>query len=125
MSAMPFYSVMTQNESMRSASSGGKALMFASGETGTAGVSLPAALYAWQSGIPGGGIHFWVTPATIRRHWLSKSEAAGALVPLRLPHRFLALPLVQRGHLVILSHKRILMQGLQRHPHLNSYLNAT
>ena len=57
---MPFFTAMTHKESMRAASRRAKALMFAAGETGTTVFSLLAALYAWQSGILGGGILFWV-----------------------------------------------------------------
>jgi hypothetical protein len=60
MSVMPFFTTITQRESMREASPTAKALMFAAGETGTTVVSLVAAFYAWQSGIPGGGLLFWV-----------------------------------------------------------------
>lgn len=60
MSVMPFFTAMTNKENMKAASSLAKALMFAAGETGTTLVSLIAALYAWLSGIPGGGIPFWV-----------------------------------------------------------------
>ena len=56
MSVMPFFTAMAQRKSMREASPTAKALMFAAGETGTTVISLVAAFFAWQSGIPGGGL---------------------------------------------------------------------
>jgi hypothetical protein len=55
-SVMPFFTAMAQRKSMREASPTAKALMFAAGETGTTVISLVAASFAWQSGIPGGGL---------------------------------------------------------------------
>jgi hypothetical protein len=60
MMVMPFFTAMTQRESMKAASPVAKALMFSAGESSTTIVSLLAALYAWQRGIPGGNILFWV-----------------------------------------------------------------
>jgi hypothetical protein len=62
--------------------------MFAAGETGTTVVSLVAALYAWQSGIPGGGILFWVMVvwnivATVAMTIIPKGNYAKALRALR------------------------------------------
>jgi hypothetical protein len=88
MSAMPFFTAMTQKESMRAAAPTSKALMFAAGETGTTVVSLAAALYAWLSGIPGGGILFWVmvvwnVTATVATTVMPKGDYAKALKALR------------------------------------------
>ena len=88
MSAMPFFTAMSQKESMRAAGPTSKALMFAAGETGTTVVSLAAALYAWLSGIPGGGILFWVmvvwnVAATVATTVMPKGDYAKALKALR------------------------------------------
>jgi len=88
MSAMPFFTAMTQKESMSTASPTAKALMFAAGETGTTVISLLAALYAWQSGIPGGGILFWVmvvwnVVATVATTVTPKGDYAKAIRALR------------------------------------------
>jgi hypothetical protein len=88
MSAMPFFTAMTQKESMSTASPAAKALMFAAGETGTTVISLLAALYAWQSGIPGGGILFWVmvvwnVVATVATTVTPKGDYAKAIRALR------------------------------------------
>ena len=89
MSAMPYFTAMTSKESMRVASPRAKALMFAAGETGTTVVSLLAALYAWLSGIPGGGILFWVMvvwniAATVVTTVTPKGDYAKALRVLRV-----------------------------------------
>ena len=95
MSVMPFFTAMTQRESMREASPTAKALMFAAGETGTTVVSMVAAFYAGQSGIPGGGLLFWVmvgwtvaatiaTPPRRRGTMLRRSRDCG---PVKHPSR--------------------------------------
>jgi hypothetical protein len=88
MSTMPFFTAMTQKESISTASPTAKALMFAAGETGTTVISLLAALYAWQSGIPGGGILFWVmvvwnVVATVATTVTPKGDYAKAIRALR------------------------------------------
>ena len=55
MNVMPFFTAMAQRKSMREAGPTPKAPMFSAGETGTTVISLVAAFFAWQSGIPGGG----------------------------------------------------------------------
>jgi hypothetical protein len=89
MSTMPFFTAMTQKESISTASPTAKALMFAAGETGTTVISLLAALYAWQSGIPGGGILFWVmvvwnVVATVATTVTPKGDYAKAIRALRI-----------------------------------------
>ena len=89
MSVMPFFTAMTQKESMRAASPRAKALMFAAGETGTTLFSLLAALYAWRSGIPGGGVLFWAMvfwniAATVVTALTPKGDYAKALRVLHL-----------------------------------------
>jgi hypothetical protein len=89
MSTMPFFTAMTQKESISTASPTAKALMFAAGETGTTVISLLAALYAWQSGIPGGGILFWVmvvwnVVATVATTVTPKGDYAKAIRALRV-----------------------------------------
>ena len=88
MSAMPFFTAMTSKESMRAASPTAKALMFSAGETGTTVFSLLVALYAWRSGIPGGGVLFWVMvfwniAATVGTTVTPKGDYAKALRILR------------------------------------------
>jgi hypothetical protein len=70
MSVVPFFTVITPRESMREASPTIKTLIFAAGERGTTVVSLVAAFYAWQSGIPRGGLLFWVM---VRWMWRRRS----------------------------------------------------
>jgi hypothetical protein len=89
MSAMPFFSAMTQKESIRAASPRAKALMFAAGETGTTVFSLLAALYTWRSGMPGGDILFWVmvfwnVAATVVTAVTPKKDYAKAIRVLRV-----------------------------------------
>ena len=54
MSVLPFFTALTEKESMQHARPWAKALMFAAGETSTALWSTGVGWYAWQSGIPGG-----------------------------------------------------------------------
>jgi hypothetical protein len=54
MSALPFFTAMTEKQSSQQAGSWAKATMFAAGETSTAVCSILAGLYAWLGGIPGG-----------------------------------------------------------------------
>lgn len=61
MSVLPFFTAMTVKESLRAAGPWAKAAMFSAGETATTTASLLAALYAWQSGMPGGWTLFAVT----------------------------------------------------------------
>lgn len=60
MGLFPTFTVLTRKESMRQASGIAKALMFAAGESSTAVFSILAGLYAWQSGVPGGRLLFWI-----------------------------------------------------------------
>jgi hypothetical protein len=60
MSVLPFFTALTEKQSMRRASRRAKAAMYAAGETSTAVCSLLAGLYAWLSGIPGGFAFFVV-----------------------------------------------------------------
>jgi hypothetical protein len=60
MSAAPFWSVVTDEDSMRAAALK-KALMFAAGETATAICSIAAACAAMATGVPGGPIVFLAT----------------------------------------------------------------
>jgi hypothetical protein len=54
MSALPFFTVLTQRDSMRAARAGAKAAMFAAGETSTTVCALLAAFAGWRGGVPGG-----------------------------------------------------------------------
>jgi hypothetical protein len=54
LSVAPFFTAMTDRESMRRAGPAAKALMFAAGETSSSLFSLLAGAYAWRSGIPRG-----------------------------------------------------------------------
>lgn len=88
MSVTPFFTVVTEKESMRCASPMAKALMFAAGETSTTVLSLLAAWYAWQSGTPGGLILFiitliWDIGATITTAIIPRGDYAKALRALR------------------------------------------
>jgi hypothetical protein len=60
MTGLPTFTVMTKKASLKQARPLAKALMFAAGETSTAVCSILAGWYAWQSGIPGGIVLFWV-----------------------------------------------------------------
>jgi hypothetical protein len=62
--------------------------MVGAGETGTTVFSLLAAFYAWQGGIPGGGILFWMmvvwnVAATVVTAITPKGDYAKALRVLR------------------------------------------
>ncbi len=88
MSALPFFTVMTEKESMARASRTAKALMFAAGETSTTLFSLAASGYAWRAGIPGGGLLFvisvvWSVAASIAVTTAPKGDYAKALHVLR------------------------------------------
>jgi hypothetical protein len=61
MSAAPFWSVVTDKDSMRVAAPWKKALMFAAGETSTAICSIAAAYAVMATGVPGGSLLFWAT----------------------------------------------------------------
>lgn len=60
MSALPTFTVMTKKASMKQARPVAKALMFAAGESSTTVCSILAGWYAWQRGIPGGLVLFWL-----------------------------------------------------------------
>jgi hypothetical protein len=88
MRVMPFFTVLTEKESMRQARPTAKALMYAAGETSTTICSLLAAWYAWQSGTPGGRILFvvtviWDIGATITTAIIPRGDYAKARRALR------------------------------------------
>jgi hypothetical protein len=88
MSITPFFTVMTEKESMKKASPTAKALMFAAGETSSNLAPLVASFYAWQRGIPGGGILFivtiiWDISGSISTAIFPKGDYAKALRALR------------------------------------------
>ena len=88
MSAMPFWSVVTDKNSMRAAAPWKKALMFAAGETSTAICSIAAAYAAMATGVPGGRILFlatvvWNAVSTIVVARTPKGDYAKALHVLR------------------------------------------
>jgi hypothetical protein len=88
MSAAPFWSVVTDKDSMRAAAPWKKALMFAAGETSTAICSIAAAYAAMATGIPGGGVLFvatvvWNAVSTIVVARIPKGDYAKALHVLR------------------------------------------
>ncbi len=60
MSLLPTFTVLTRKESMLKAKPVAKALMFSAGESSTAICSTVAAWFAWNLGIPGGQILFWL-----------------------------------------------------------------
>lgn len=60
MSLLPTFTVLTRKESMVRAKPVAKALMFSAGESSTAICSTLAAWFAWNLGIPGGQVLFWV-----------------------------------------------------------------
>ena len=88
MSAMPFWSVVTDKDSMRSAAPWKKALMFAAGETSTAICSVAAAYAAMAAHVPGGRVLFlatvvWNAVSTIVVARAPKGDYAKALRVLR------------------------------------------
>lgn len=88
MSIIPFFSALTQKESMKQASAWAKALMFSAGETSTNICSLLAAGYAALSGIPGGSTLFMITVfwdlgSTIITSIISRGDYAKAIRVLR------------------------------------------
>lgn len=92
MSIIPFFSALTQKESMKQASTVAKALMFSAGETSTNICSLLAAAYAWMSGIPGGFTLFMVTVfwdlgSTITVSIIARGDYAKAIRVLRKASR--------------------------------------
>ena len=76
MSAMPFWSAVTDKSSMGGAAPWKKALMFAAGETSTAICSIAAAYAAMATGVPGSKVLFLATVA-----W----NAVSAIVVARTP----------------------------------------
>jgi hypothetical protein len=88
MSAIPFWSVVTDKDAMRSAAPWKKALMFASGENATTVCSLAAAYAAMATGVPGGKVLFlatvvWDAVSTITVARVPKGDYAKALRVLR------------------------------------------
>ena len=88
MSAVPFWSVVTDKDSMRTAAPWKKALMFASGENATAVCSLAAAYAMMVTGVPGGRVLFlatvaWNAVSTITVARTPKGDYAKALRVLR------------------------------------------
>jgi hypothetical protein len=88
MSAMPFWSVVTDKASMRTNAPWKKALMFAAGETSTAICSIAAAYAAMATGVPAGRGLFlaalaWNAVSTIVVARTPKGDYAKALRVLR------------------------------------------
>ena len=88
MAAMPFWSVVTDKDSMRAAAPWKKALMFAAGETSTAICSIAAAYAAMVTAVPGGRVLFlatvgWNAVSTIVTARTPKGDYAKALRVLR------------------------------------------
>ena len=88
MSAVPFWTVVTDKDSMRAAAPWKKALMFASGENATALCSLAAAYAVMAGGVPGGRILFlgtviWNAVSTVTVARTPKGDYAKALRALR------------------------------------------
>jgi hypothetical protein len=87
MSAIPFFTAMTEKPSMAKASPIAKALMFAAGETSTTVCCVAAGWYAWHKEIPGGGILFIVSivfcALAIVTAFFPKGDYAKALRALR------------------------------------------
>ena len=88
MSAMPFWSAVTDQASMRAAAPWKKAVMFAAGETSTAICSIAAAYAAMATGVPGGRVLFlatvaWNAVSTIVVARTPKGDYAKALRVLR------------------------------------------
>ena len=88
MSAVPFWSVVTDKDSMRAAAPWKKALMFAAGETSTAICSIAAAYAAMATGVSGGRILFlatvvWNAVSTVVVARTPKGDYAKALHALR------------------------------------------
>ena len=88
MTILPFFTVMTEKDSMAKASPTAKALMFAAGETATTVCSLAVGWYAWHKDLPGGGILLifsiiWSLAATITTTMAPKGDYAKALHALR------------------------------------------
>ena len=90
MSAMPFWSAVTDKASMRAAAPWKKAVMFAAGETSTAIWSIAAAYAAMTTGVPGGRVLLlstvaWNAVSTIVVARTPKGDYAKALHVLRTP----------------------------------------
>jgi hypothetical protein len=90
MSAVPFWAVVTDKESMRTAAPWKKALMFAAGENATALCSLAAAYAVMATGVPvhSGRVLFlataaWNAVSTITTARTPKGDYAKALRALR------------------------------------------
>jgi len=88
MTAVPFWAVVTDKESMRTAAPWKKALMFAAGENATALCSLAAAYAVMATGVPGGRVLFlataiWNAVSTITTARTPKGDYAKALRALR------------------------------------------
>src|SRR5258708_995982 len=90
MAVTPFFTVMTEKDSMAKATPLAKALMFAAGETATTVCSLAVALYAVRHALPGAGVLLvftiiWVVLATISTASFPKGDYAKAIRALRTP----------------------------------------
>jgi len=88
MQIVPFFTVMTEKDSMAKASATAKALMFAAGETSTSIFEIAAGWYAWHANLPGGGILFiisiiWAVAATFATATAPKGDYAKAIKVLR------------------------------------------
>jgi hypothetical protein len=90
MSVIPFWTVVTDKDSMRAAAPWKKVLMFASGENATTVCSLAAAYVAMASHVPGGTGLFvftvvWDAVTTVTVIRLPKGDYAKAVRALRSP----------------------------------------
>jgi len=90
MAVTPFFTVMTDKDSMAKATPLAKALMFAAGETATTVCSLAVALYAQRHDLPGAGVLLvfsiiFAVFATITTAMFPKGDYAKAIRALRTP----------------------------------------
>lgn len=85
---MPFFTVITDKQSMRAAPPVALALMFSAGETSSTVCSLLAAGYAWRHRVPGGAAFFavlliWMLVATVVTAIAPRGDYAKARAALR------------------------------------------
>jgi hypothetical protein len=86
--ALPFFTAITDRQSLRAASPLARALMFGAGETSSTVCSLLAAGYAWRRRVPGGGVFFgvlliWMLGATVVTATVPRGDYAKARAALR------------------------------------------
>jgi hypothetical protein len=84
---LPFFTAMTDKQSMRTAVPLARALMFGAGEMSSTVSSLLAAGYAWRRGVPGGGAFFavlliWMLVATVVTAIVPRGDYAKARAAL-------------------------------------------